>query len=85
MTSTIARGMRAMNNTTKQEDYFKFLNQLRESGVTNMFGAGPFLENEFPELNKQEANSVLGLWMQSFSEDDDIAVADDYFDIGGEA
>ena len=55
-----------MSATTKQEDYFKFLNELRESGITNMFGAGSFLENEFPELNRQEAKATLMEWMDSF-------------------
>ena len=57
-----------MSDTTKKEDYFKFLDELRESGITNMFGAGSYLEYEFPELNKQEARAVLLEWMQSFDE-----------------
>ena len=57
-----------MSDTTKKEEYFKFLNELRDSGITNMFGAGSFLEDEFPELNKQEARAVLLEWMQSFDE-----------------
>ena len=38
-----------MFNHLDKELYFEFLNELRESGTTNMFGAGPHLENEFPE------------------------------------
>lgn len=49
-------------------EYFKFLDDLRESGLTNMFGAGAFLEDEYPELNKQEAKAVLMDWMDSFDE-----------------
>jgi len=48
------------------QEHFDFLEELRESGITNMFGAGPFLEDEFPELNAQEARTVLGKWMDSF-------------------
>jgi len=48
--------------------YFIYLNELRESGITNMFGAAPFLEDEFPELNRQEAKDVLMKWMDSFDE-----------------
>ena len=48
------------------QEHFDFLEELRDSGITNMFGAGPFLEDEFPELNAQEARTVLGKWMDSF-------------------
>jgi|TARA_R110000824_G_scaffold124513_1_gene283083 hypothetical protein len=47
-------------------EYFKFLDELRETGFTNMYGAGAFLEDEYPELNKQEAKAVLMDWMDSF-------------------
>jgi len=46
--------------------YFIYLSELRESGITNMFGAGAFLEDEYPELNKQEAKAVLMGWMDSY-------------------
>lgn len=52
---------------TEYEEYFEFLDELRESGVTNMFGARPYLENEF-DLSKEEASKILKLWMQTFSE-----------------
>lgn len=47
------------------EEYFEYLNVLRESGVTNMFGAGPYLERKFG-LSKKEAREVLTAWMKSF-------------------
>ena len=50
-----------------QEDYFKYLNELRASGVTNMWGAGPYLEDEF-NLTEQEAKDVLLAWIKSFEE-----------------
>lgn len=46
---------------------FEFLNELRDSGVTNMFGATPYLQEEF-DLNKAEAGEVLVSWMESFRE-----------------
>jgi len=46
---------------------FSYLNDLRDSGVTNMFGAGPYLEQEF-SLGKREARTILGKWMRTFSE-----------------
>ncbi len=49
------------------KDMHTFLNDLRDSGVTNMFGAAPYLQDEFG-LEKGEARQVLANWMQSFSE-----------------
>lgn len=48
-----------------QAEYFKYLEELRNSGVTNMFGAGEFLEEAFG-LEKQEAQRVLIEWMKSY-------------------
>jgi len=48
--------------------YFEYLDALRDSGVTNMFGAVPYLINEFPELPMDEAKKVLKNWMDIYSE-----------------
>lgn len=48
--------------------YFDFLDDLRESGITNMYGAVPYLVQEFPELSKEEAKKILLSWMETFSE-----------------
>ena len=48
-----------------KQKYFEFLNVLRESGVTNMFGAGPYLQQEFG-LDRYEARDILLEWMQGF-------------------
>lgn len=50
------------------EEHLLYLDRLRESGVTNMFGAVPYLMLEFPDLNEQLAKRVLIYWMKSFSE-----------------
>lgn len=47
--------------------YSDFLIALRDSGVTNMFGAAPYLQAEFG-LDKREAREVLANWMRSFGE-----------------
>lgn len=44
---------------------FLFLDQLRESGSINMFGAAPYLAEAFG-LSKNEAREVLRQWMESF-------------------
>ena len=48
--------------------YFNFLEELRKSGVTNMFGATPYLEAEFEELTHAEAVEILKEWMRDYSE-----------------
>lgn len=49
--------------------YFEYLDELRESGETNMFAARPYLQDMFPELeNKRDAGAVLKEWMDAFAE-----------------
>lgn len=48
------------------ENHLEFLDDLRESGETNMFGARPYLLEEFPDLSKQQAAEVLKFWMVTF-------------------
>ena len=50
------------------KEYFNFLEVLRDSGVTNMFGAAPYLQQEFG-LSRTEARKVLGEWMNSFNKE----------------
>lgn len=52
----------------KQEwlKYYRFLEDLRQSGITNMFGAVPYLQQAFPELSELEAEDVLVNWMQNY-------------------
>jgi hypothetical protein len=48
------------------EEYFDYLDALRLTGVTNMFGAGAYLEEEFG-LKKSEARNILLKWMEQFN------------------
>lgn len=50
-----------------EEEHLTYLDDLRESGATNMFGAGEWLEDEFG-LGKREARTVLEYWMKTFGE-----------------
>ncbi len=60
-----------MRKTTQQEkEVMSYLNDLRDSGVTNMFGATPYVEQEF-EIEKREARRILQLWMNNFNEEGD--------------
>jgi len=50
------------------DEMLEFLDELRDSGDTNMFGARPYVMAEFPELSEKEAARVLTYWMETFSE-----------------
>jgi len=50
----------------EKETVFEFLDNLRESGVTNMFGAGPYVESTFG-VSRHEARDLVVQWMKSFS------------------
>lgn len=52
---------------TMTEEQKEFLDELRESGITNMFGARPYLMEEFPELSTAQAREVMSEWMSSFT------------------
>ena len=49
------------------EEHLDFLDLLRESGETNMFGAGTYLTAEFG-LDKLIARDYLSFWMDTFGE-----------------
>jgi len=59
-----SRPLQQLNGDEERE--FVFLDGLRESGVVNMFGASPYLEESFPSLNHEEAIKVLSKWMETF-------------------
>ena len=52
-----------------QKQVNDFLNDLRDSGAINMFGAVPYIVEEFG-VNKYEARDLLKNWMNSFSHRD---------------
>jgi len=49
----------------KMEQYFKFLDELRETGSINMFGAPAVLREEFG-LSKAESYEVFKAWTEQF-------------------
>jgi len=49
-----------------EDEHLEFLDDLRESGDTNMFGARPYLMENYPELSKADAGHVLSYWMETF-------------------
>ena len=50
------------------EAYYKVLEAIRESGITNMFGASPYLQEFCPELSREEAKEILLSWMSNYDE-----------------
>jgi hypothetical protein len=56
----------AMSDINK-EDVFMFLDDLRESGATNMFGAAPYIEEAF-DVNRKDARALLLEWMSTYSD-----------------
>jgi hypothetical protein len=56
-----------VKDESELQEYLDYLDDLRESGVTNMFGAGAYLEDAF-NLGRDAARSVLTYWMKTFSD-----------------
>jgi len=54
-------------SSLSQQEVNVFLDILRHSGVTNMWGAGQYIEDEFG-VSKSEAKSYLLEWMRTFGE-----------------
>jgi len=55
------------------QKYFDYLERLRQSGETNMYGAAPYLQSEFPELryDQSRAGDILLAWIRTFNEKED--------------
>jgi hypothetical protein len=53
-------------STEREKEVFAYLNDLRESGDTNMFGARPYIIKEFG-VTSGEAISLLSSWMKNFN------------------
>lgn len=54
---------------TTSNRYWLYLEQLRRTGVVNMFGASRFLEKEFG-ISNQQARKILGDWMDKYDPED---------------
>ena len=48
----------------KHQQYYDYLETLRQSGITNMLGAAPYLANAF-WLSLPEARKILSAWMSA--------------------
>lgn len=50
------------------EEYYQVLENIRQSGITNMFGAAPYLKEFCPELSHKQAQAILVNWMHNYDE-----------------
>jgi hypothetical protein len=48
-----------------QKDVFRFLDDLRDSGQINMFGATSYIM-DYQGCNKKQAQTLLSEWMQQY-------------------
>lgn len=53
----------------QKNEYYEYLDDLRESGEINMLGAAPYLATAFG-LSKAEAREIHANWMQDFGKDE---------------
>jgi len=56
--------------TSEEIEILSYLNDLRQSGVVNMFGATSYIIDEFG-IDKREASRILSLWMKNFNDEGD--------------
>lgn len=54
--------------TEFEKEVFMYLNDLRDSGITNMFGARPYVCNRF-NVSTYTGGRLLTLWMKNFDSD----------------
>ncbi len=50
--------------------HLRYLDALRESGITNMFGSSTYLKEAFPRLTREQSIKVVGYWMKTFGKED---------------
>lgn len=56
-----------MSFTEEEEKVFSYLDTLRESGVTNMYGARPYVQERFG-FDKTKSGELLSKWMKTFEQ-----------------
>ena len=49
-------------------EIFYYLDELRATGLTNMYGAGAYLIQDF-DLDDKESRAILHDWMRTFDPD----------------
>lgn len=57
---------KSLETTLKKQEVFDYLVTLRDSGVTNMWGATPYIQTYFG-CSEREAEYWLITWIKSFA------------------
>jgi len=63
-------------STYQEQEVFEYLNELRESGATNMFGATRYIVKEF-RYSEDESRRMLSLWMANFNQEGNYSEIED--------
>jgi len=50
------------------KEYYIFLEDLRESGVTNMFGSPAYLQDAFDNIGSRASVKIVANWMHNYEE-----------------
>ena len=56
-----------ITDEVERMEVYKFLVRLRDSGITNMWGATPYIQQTFIELSEKEAKTYHADWIRSFN------------------
>lgn len=48
------------------QEHLDYLDNLRKSGLVNVYGFGIYLQSEFPELYEEENRDIVGYWVKNF-------------------
>ena len=51
------------------DEHLRYLGSLRESAITNMWGAGAYVQKVF-KVSAKDASLITTYWMESFGDDD---------------
>ena len=68
--------MSERKTTQEEQEVLVYLNDLRDSGDTNMYGASPYVELQF-NMTRREARTLVSLWMNNFKENSDYSTVKD--------
>ena len=63
-------------------EYYQYLEELRQSGVTNMYGASPYLANAYA-LSERVARNIVVSWMENYDTLLEDGIINDHADTRG--
>lgn len=50
------------------EIYYQKLENIREDGICNMWGASPYLKEAYPDLSYEQCTDILLSWIANYDE-----------------